>query len=155
MISLTLFLIVLQLLLPGYAWILASGLHKQISTMEKVVLSFVLSFCFSSLLAAALTFLAANYLLLSVAFSLAGSLLIIVGYVAKRKQSLLKAHSFSLSTGSRVLDFSILAYVILILGLFWSAPYYPTAQAPDLLTHTLVTKAIIAGEGRSTLLHAN
>lgn len=46
MISLTPFLIVLQLLLPGYAWILASGLHKQISTMEKVVLSFVVSFCF-------------------------------------------------------------------------------------------------------------
>ena len=87
MTTLTSFLLVLQLLLPGFAWILASGLHKQISMLEKVVLSFVLSICLSSLLAAALTFVTAEYLLLSVAVALAGSLLIIVGYPGPRART--------------------------------------------------------------------
>jgi hypothetical protein len=153
--SLTIFLAVLPLLLPGYAWILVSGLHKRISTLEKVVLSFLLGICFSSLVAAALTFLTTDYLFTSVVISVVSALLVIGGYLIRRYPSLAKEHRVSLSTGSRAVDFSILAYAILILALFWSAPYYPTAQAPDLLTHTAITNAIIAGQGRSTLLHSD
>jgi hypothetical protein len=154
MTTLTVFLAVLELLLPGYAWILVSGLHRLLSKLEKVVLSFVLSLCFSSLLAAALTFATPDYLSVSVEISIAAALLVIGIYLAKEHMQFSKPHSIPLRTGSRALDFTILVYAILIIGLFWSAPYYPTAQAPDLLTHTLVTNAIISGDGRSTLLTA-
>jgi hypothetical protein len=155
MTSLTLFLAALDLLLPGYAWILASGLNKQLSMLEKVVLSFVLSTCFSSLLAAALTFLTPGYLLLSTVLSLGGTAVVIVAYLSRRRpRPPAKQHTFSLSTGSRALDFCILVYAILILGLFWSAPYYPTAQAPDLLTHAQLTSSIVSGEGRNVLLES-
>lgn len=152
--NLTVFLAVLDFLLPGYAWIIASGLYKRLLSLEKVMLSFVLSICFSSIVTAALAFLTVDYLFISVAVSLVGSLVVIGGYLVKERRSLPKAHVIPLSTGSRMLDFSILAYAILIMGLFWSAPYYPTAQAPDLLTHTQLTNAILGGAGRSTLLHA-
>jgi hypothetical protein len=149
------FLAVLEFTLPGYAWVLASDLHKQISTFEKAVISFVLSLCFSSLLTAVLTFLTADYLYSSVAISLVGALLVIGGYLAKSHVTPPNKLRFSLSTGSKALDLCILAYAFFILGFFWSAPYYPTAQALDLLGHTRTTDAIIAGEGKSTLLHAN
>jgi hypothetical protein len=154
MATLTVFLAVLELLLPGYAWILVSGLHRLLSKLEKVVLSFVLSLCFSSLLTAALTFATPDYLFVSVEISIVGAVLVIGVYLAKQHTHFSKPRSIPLSTGSRALDFTILVYAILIIGLFWSAPYYPTAQAPDLLTHTLVTNAIINGDGRSTLLTA-
>jgi hypothetical protein len=154
MATLTVFLAVLELLLPGYAWILISGLHRLLSKLEKVVLSFILSLCFSSLLTAALTFATPDYLSVSVEISIVGAALVIGVYLAKQHPHFSKPRSIPLSTGSRALDFTILAYAVLIIGLFWSAPYYPTAQAPDLLTHTLVTNAIINGDGRSTLLTA-
>jgi hypothetical protein len=154
MATLTVFLAVLELLLPGYAWILISGLHRLLSRLEKVVLSFVLSLCFSSLLTAALTFATPDYLSVSVEISIVAAVLVIGVYLAKQHTHFSKPRRIPLSTGSRALDFTILVYAILIIGLFWSAPYYPTAQAPDLLTHTLVTNAIINGDGRSTLLTA-
>jgi hypothetical protein len=154
MASLTVFLAVLELLLPGYAWILVSGLHRLLSKLERVVLSFVLSLCFSSLLTAALTFATPDYLSVSVEISIVAAALVIGVYLAKQYTHFSKPHSIPLSTGSRALDFTILVYAILIVGLFWSAPYYPTAQAPDLLTHTRVTNAIINGDGPSTLLTA-
>jgi hypothetical protein len=155
MTTVTLFLVVLELLLPGYAWILASGLHKELSTLEKVLLSFVLSICFSSLVAAALAFLTPSYLLLSTVLSLGGTAVLIVAYVGRRRPTKpAKQQRFSLSTGSRALDFCILAYAVLILGLFWSAPYYPTAQAPDLLTHAQLISSIVSGEGRNVLLES-
>jgi hypothetical protein len=152
MTTLTVFLAVLELMLPGYAWILVSGLHRLLSNLEKVVLSFVLSLCFSSLLTAALTFATPDYLSVSVEISIVAAAVVIGVYLAKQHTHFSKPRSIPLSTGSRALDFTILAYAILIIGLFWSAPYYPTAQAPDLLTHTRVTNAIINGDGRSTLL---
>jgi hypothetical protein len=154
MVTLTALLAVLVMFLPGYAWVLVSGLHRLLSALEKVVLSFVLSLCFSSLLTAALTFATPDYLSVSVEISIVAAVLVIGLYLAKQHTHFSKLRSIPLSTGSRALDFTILAYAILIIGLFWSAPYYPTAQAPDLLTHTLVTNAIISGDGRSTLLTA-
>jgi hypothetical protein len=154
MTALAVFLAVLELLLPGYAWILVSGLNRLLSTLEKVVLSFVLSLCISSLLTAALTFATTDYLSVSVEISIVAAVLVIGVHLAKQHAHFSKPRRIPLSRGSRALDFTILAYAILIIGLFWSAPYYPTAQAPDLLTHTRVTNAIINGDGRSTLLTA-
>jgi hypothetical protein len=154
MVTLTALLAVLVMLVPGYAWVLVSGLHRLLSALEKVVLSFVLSLCFSSLLTAALTFVTADYLFVSVEISIVAAVLVIGLYLAKQHTHFSKPRRIPLSTGSRALDFAILVYAILISGLFWSAPYYPTAQAPDLLTHTLVANAIINGDGRSTLLTA-
>jgi hypothetical protein len=154
MATLTVFLAVFELLLPGYAWILISGLHRLLSKLEKVVLSFVLSLCFSSLLTAALTFATPDYLSVSVEITIVAAVLVIGVCLAKQHTHFSKPRRIPLSTGSRALDFTILVYAILIIGLFWSAPYYPTAQAPDLLTHTLVTNAIVSGDGRSTLLTA-
>lgn len=150
------FVAALEFLLPGLAWIFASGLHKQLSFLEKAVLSFVLSTCFSSLLAGALSFLTTSYLPMSAAISL-GAAMVLMGVHLVRLQhtSWGQGQSFSLSTGSRVLDFCMLAYAGLILGLFWSAPYYPTAQAPDLLTHARITSAIVSGGGRRVLLEAD
>ena len=147
---------VLEFLLPGYAWILTSGLHKQLSTLEQAVLSFVLSTCLASLLAAALTFLTPNYLFLSAVISLAAAAIIIMGHTIRRWRVLtFERPKFSLSTGSRALDLCIVVYAVLILGLFWSAPYYPTAQAPDLLTHANIASTILSGEGRTAMLRAD
>jgi hypothetical protein len=146
---------VLEFLLPGYAWLLVSGLHKRMSRLEGVILSFVLSLCFSSLLAAALTLAIPDYLFVTATSMVVGALIVIAEFVAMHRPTHPKTTPLALTTGSRALDFSIFAYAILILGLFWSAPYYPTAQAPDLLTHTTITSAIITGQGRATLLHAD
>jgi hypothetical protein len=148
-------LAVLEFLLPGYAWLLVSGLHKRMSRLEMVLLSFVLSLCFSSLLAAALTFVTADYLLVTATSMVVGALIVIAGFMAVHTPTFPKTVHLALTTGSRALDFSIFAYAILIIGLFWSAPYYPTAQAPDLLTHAAIARAITTGQGRVTLLHVD
>ncbi|GEM_PF-778239 len=151
----TVILAAFDFLLPGYAWILASGLHKRISSLEKVVLSFVLSICFLSLVTAAMTFVTVHYLFSSAAISLIGAVAVIGVCLFKRHPTLSKNTRISVSIQSWALGFSFLVYAILIFGLFWSAPYYPTAQAPDLLTHAQFTSAIVSGGGRSVLLRSD
>ncbi len=46
-------------------------------------------------------------------------------------------------------------YAVFLLGLFWSAPHYPTSLAVDPLAHAQITQSILDGDGRSELLHAN
>ncbi len=109
MTILTVFLAALELLLPGYAWLLVSGIHKRMSKLEQVVLSFVLSVCFSSLLAAALTFVTSDYLSLAVEISVVAAFLVIGVYVAKWPTLSWRPGGVQVSTGSRALDFTILA----------------------------------------------
>ncbi len=108
-----------------------------------------------SLVTAALTFVTVDYLFSSAAISLIGAVAVIGVCLFRRPPTFSKGMRISVSTGSWALGFSFLAYVILILGLFWSAPYYPTAQAPDLLTHAQFTSAIVSGDGRSVLLKSD
>jgi len=43
----------------------------------------------------------------------------------------------------------------MLIVLFWSVPYYPTAEASDLLYHARVIQAIVEGNARPELLQAN
>lgn len=151
----TLFLGVVGLFLPGYAWVLISGLHNRLRSIETVAISFVLSVCFSSLLTAALTVVTPNYLFLSTAICLAVPVFAVGWYYYKARPSLWSAQKTALSTGSRALDFTIIAYVIIVLTVFWTAPYYPAVAAPDLLAHFSVTNMIVQGEGKTVFFRAN
>jgi hypothetical protein len=46
-------------------------------------------------------------------------------------------------------------YVVTLAALFWSSPFYPTADAFDPITHAQVVEAISDGLARTTLLHSN
>jgi hypothetical protein len=151
----TLFLAAVELFLPGYAWILISGLHDRLRSYERVAISFVLSVCFSSLLSAALSVVTSNYLFLSAAICLVTAVLAVGWHYYKARLALWRGKKIALSTGSRVLDLTIIAYAILVLAAFWTAPYYPAVAAPDLLTHFRVTNMIVEGEGKSVFLSAN
>ena len=151
----TLFLAVVELFLPGYAWLLISGLHGLLRAYERVAISFVLSVCFSSLLTAAVTLVTSNYLFFSSAISLVAAVLAVGCHYYKARPVLLRGQKIALSSSSRALDLTIIAYALLILAVFWTAPYYPAVGAPDLFTHFRVTNMIIEGEGRSVFLNAD
>jgi hypothetical protein len=46
-------------------------------------------------------------------------------------------------------------YVVVLVSLFWSSPFYPTADADDPITHAQVVEGIINGLGRTLLLHSD
>lgn len=120
---------------------------------EKVALSFMLSLSFTSLVTAALSLLLSDYIRYSVAVSLGFSILAVtVSLIRQKRLGNSLALPARIGKGSLPLLFAILSYVIILLGLWWSAPHYPTAEARDLLVHANVTNAIVRGEGRDILL---
>jgi len=62
MILATLPIAILLLLLPGYAWLLLSGLIKRIGGLGSIAFSFIFSICLLSLSSAVLSLLTRNYL---------------------------------------------------------------------------------------------
>lgn len=47
----------------------------------------------------------------------------------------------------------VLGYVVFLVALYWSSPYYPTSYALDPLNHVQLVDGIFAGSGREILLH--
>jgi hypothetical protein len=45
--------------------------------------------------------------------------------------------------------------VVVLVSLFWSSPFYPTADADDPITHAQIVEGISSGLGRTLLLHSN
>jgi len=144
-------LVVAEFLLPGYAWILISGLSNRLNFSERFVLAFVLSFSFASLLTAALAFFTPNYLGLSPAISLLIAAVVLIGYVLKRRPPIHQTIPKTKLPSLQIL-FAVCAYVLLLIALFWSTPHYPTVDAPDLLTHARLAEQILQGGGKEVLL---
>jgi hypothetical protein len=46
-------------------------------------------------------------------------------------------------------------YIVVLVSLFWSSPFYPTADADDPITHAQVVEGISNGLGRTLLLQSN
>ena len=146
------FLAIPELVLPGYAWILVSGLSTRFDSLEKLSLSFILSVSFSALLTAALSFLTPNYLLYSSTIALAVPAFVLLIFLLRggfRRPSL----RLQMDWGSIALLVAICAYVIVLGSLFWSAPYYPSADTSDPVTHARVVNTILNGGGRDEILH--
>ncbi|MGD0175557.1 MAG: hypothetical protein ABSC50_01885 [Candidatus Bathyarchaeia archaeon] len=139
--------------LPGYAWVLISGLSRRLNRIEQATLAFVTSLAFLSLLTAGLSLVTQHYLLFSLVISIAGALAIIGVYALKNRPK--PIHFSSVKSLPKPFILCILIYAIFLAASFWSAPYYPTAEAPDLITHTHLTQTILAGDGRNVLFHGN
>jgi hypothetical protein len=146
------FLAIPELLLPGFVWILISGLSKRLGALEKISLSFILSVSFTALLTAALSFLTSSYLLYSSIISLAAPAFVLLIFLLKgdcRYPSL----RLRMDWESVTLLVAICTYVVVLVSLFWSAPYYPSADSFDPVTHARVVNAILNGGGRNEVLH--
>ena len=144
---------ILAFFLPGYAWVLISGLSRRLNRIEQATLAFVISLTFMSLLTAGLSLVTHQYLLFSLVVSIAGSILVLgVGIVKNRPKPI---HFSGVKSLPKPFLLCLLIYAVFLATGFWSAPYYPTAQAPDLITHTHLTQTILAGGGRDVLLHGN
>lgn len=120
---------------------------------EQLTLAFVISFVLLSLLSAALSLVTQRYLLFSLMISIGGSLVGLTVHISMHRPS--PIHLSDLGLLPKPFLLCLLAYAILLAASFWSAPYYPTAEAPDLPTHTHLVQAILAGDGRNVLLHGN
>ena len=146
-------LVPLEFLLPGYAWIRFSGLKRRFGIMETLAISFILSVSFTSLFTAGLSLVTSHYLSYSVAGSLGFSLILLVASLRNRK-----IDRSSLPKLNRTM-FPVVAtacvYVIVLASVFWSSPYYPTADAFDPIAHAQVVQAISSGLARTTLLHSD
>jgi len=151
MILATLPIAILLLLLPGYAWLLLSGLIKRIGGLGSIAFSFIFSICLLSLSSAVLSLLTRNYLFYTIAGATILPIILVIVYFQRRGFGRF-VHGADLSV-SLLLCLGI--YVAFLSGLFWSTPYYPTTPAIDSLAHAQIAQSILNGEGRSELLHAN
>jgi hypothetical protein len=125
-----------------------------LSALEKLVLAFIVSISFVSLLTAGLSLFTTSYLFYATAISLGlGSILVLIPLA--RRFSLLGWVWPTVRRGSLSLLVAILIYSVMLIVLFWSVPYYPTAEASDLLYHARVIQAIVEGNARPELLQAN
>jgi hypothetical protein len=147
------FLVPLEFLLPGYAWIRFSGLDKRFSIMETLVISFVLSVSFTSLFTAGLSLVTSHYLSYSVAASLGLSLILLIASIRLRKP--VRSSLPKLNRAMFPVFATACVYAATLVTLFWSSPFYPTADAPDPITHAQVVEAISNGLARTTLIHSN
>jgi hypothetical protein len=120
---------------------------------EQVTLAFVISLALLSLLTAGLSLVTQEYLLFSLIFSVGGSLTALGLYILTR--GFRRIRPSNLKSLPRLLLLCLVAYCILLAASFWSAPYYPSAETPDLINHTHLIQAVLAGDGRNVLLHGN
>lgn len=138
--------------LPGYAWILISGLSGRMNRAEQATLAFIISLALLSLLAAGLSLVTQQYLLFSVIISIAGALAVLGIHILKNRPR--SIHFSGVISLPKSFLLCLLTYAIFLVMAFWSAPYYPAAEgSPDLLVHTRVTQAILTGDGGNVLLH--
>ena len=143
----------LAFFLPGYAWVLISGLSHRMNRAEQATLAFVISLALASLLTAGLSLVTQRYLLFSLIISIGGSLAVLGVYTLRNRPRLIQLSGIKFLPKPLLL--CLLIYAIFLVTSFWSAPYYPTAEAPDLITHAHLTQAILSGDARNVLLHDN
>jgi hypothetical protein len=139
-----------EFLLPGYSWICFSGLKERLSSLETLAVSFILSVGFTALFAAGLSLVTSHYLYYSVGGSLGLSLLLLITSIRRLRIGLPKLNRAV---------FPVLAiacvYSVMLAMVFWSSPFYPTADSSDPVTHAQAVEAISNGFARTTLLHSN
>ena len=143
-------LAILVFLLPGFAWLLVSGLLKRLNVLGAIAISFILSLCVVSVTSALLSLLTSKYLLYTIVLTLILPTIIAVVYL--REHGFRKLLGQSAKT-SPLLLLCLVVYVLFLLAYFWSTPYYPTT--PDPLAHAQWTQSIFGGDGRSVLLHTS
>jgi len=147
------FLVPFELFLPGYAWILFSGLNRRLGVIERVAISFVISVSFTSLFTAGLSLATSHYIIYSVAGSLGLSLILLV--LSFRHGNLFGRSFPKLDRTMLPVVATACIYVVILVSLFWSSPFYPTADADDPITHAQVVQGVSNGLGRMLLLHSN
>lgn len=145
-------LAILVLLLPGFAWLLVSGLLKRLDLVGAIAMSFILSLCVVSVTSALLSLLTSKYLLYTIVLTLI--LPTVIGVVYLREHGFRKLLGQS-AKASPLLLLCIVVYILFLLAYFWSTPYYPYQTTSDPLTHAQVTQSIFGGDGRSVVLHTN
>jgi len=123
------------------------------TAVEQATFAFVISLALLSLLTAGLSLVIQTYLIFSLIISIAGALTVLGTYALRNRP---KPIQFSgLKSLPKPLMLCLLIYATFLVTSFWSAPYYPTAEAPDLITHSAVIQVILTGQGRSVLFHEN
>ena len=147
------FLVPFELFLPGYAWVLFSGLDRRFSIAERLALSFIISVSFTSLFTAGLSLVTSHYLSYSVGGSLGLSLILLI--LSFRLGNLFRRSLPKLDRTMLPVISTACIYVVVLVSLFWSSPFYPTADADDPITHAQVVEGISNGLGRTLLLHSN
>jgi len=141
---------VLVFLLPGFAWILLSGLLKRLNLFGTIAFSFTLSICLLSLTSAFLSLVTSSYLVYTISGAAILSAIAVAAYFWQRGFSKPLPEGVNVSA---LLLLCLAVYAVLLLVFFWSTPYYPTTSDP--VTHAQVTQSILGGDGRSVLLHTN
>ena len=136
--------------LPGYAWILITGIARRLTILGRLAFSFLLSICLLSLTTAALTALTTNYLLYAALMPLASLPIIALVF---RKPSF---QSFKAEIGYEVLSIAgiLMVYVLIVLLSFWSTPFYPNTITIDPLNHAQFVTGILQGKGWDILLRS-
>lgn len=147
-------LAVFYFIIPGYLWITVSRLSERLGIIEKLSLSFLTSLCFSTLLAATLSLLTEQYLFYTKAISALASLTAIV-ILLFRTRPKIQSPRFVIG-GDWILLLTVIGiYAIILFSVWWSSPFYPSADAIDPVIHAGVTEKILNGQGRRVLLDSN
>jgi len=140
--------------LPGYAWLFAWGLTQSLGRFGSVALSFVLSICFVSLMAAALSFVTTQYLEYSiVVLFVVPAVVVLLSALMQHKLPVFAMPSANFTLLLVLL--SVLIYAVFLIAVFWSAPIYPASFASDPVTHAQIVEAIFNGGGRSVITHSS
>ena len=146
-------LAVVVFLLPGFAWLLLSGLLKRVDVFCAVAVSFIFSVCALSVTSALLSLLTSKYLLYTIVLALTLPSLVVM-IVCIREGAFRKFLGESAHVSPALL-LCLIAYVLFLMAYCWSMPYYPRIPAFDPLNNAQVVQGIFSGSGRSILLHAN
>jgi len=147
------FVVPFELFLPGYAWVLSSGLDKRFGIAERLALSFIISVSFTILSTAGLSLVTYDYLSYSVGGSLGLSLILLI--LSFRHGNLFRRSLPKLDRTMLPVFATACIYLVILASLSWSSPFYPTADADDPIIHAEVVEGISNGLGRTLLLHSN
>ena len=152
----SLFLLVpLVLVLPGYGWILLWGLNKRFGVIDSLGLSFTISVAFVSLITGGLSLLTTHYLSYSIDSSLGLSLIFLLVSLARHRAPFHPVIRPRFDRYMLLLGGTLCAYAAMLGLLSWSAPFYPTADAVDPVSHIQIVQAIGNGSAKALMLHAN
>jgi hypothetical protein len=151
--ALTALLVPVEFLLPGYAWLLVTGVSKRFSGLsQKLSLCFILSISFESLVPAGFSVVTPNYLMYSMVLLLGASATIVLVFLLRNRNAL-QISTPRLSRGCTPFLVTVAAYVAVLSTLYWTSPYYPSANAFDPVVHSVLIQEILQGEGKMLLLH--
>jgi hypothetical protein len=143
---------VLVFLLPGFAWLLVSGLFRRLNILSALAFSFILSICLLSVTSASLSFLTSAYLRYTIGAALILPIIATVFHFSRNHFHDILTMEISVSP---LLLLCLAVYVLFLAVYFWSTPYYPATSTSDPFAHAQFTQSIASGEGRSVLLYSN